>query len=147
MINGLLNAPLDPRSPELRLLLRALELAAAAAAQAYTPHASEHRDPSLVERADMVIGERARSANFTVDALARHLSLSRRHLARAFATADGIPPRQRLRRARLAHADAALLAAGADGLRDEELAHLCGFPSARALRDAYRTEGREPPVA
>ncbi|MEV7826895.1 helix-turn-helix domain-containing protein [Microbacterium enclense] len=80
---------------------------------------------------------RARNPDFNVCELAKALAVSDRQLSRAFVTHLHQTPSSRLRAVRLALAAESIVTLGPSVLRDSALARSCGFPSARALRDAW----------
>ncbi|MEV7826654.1 hypothetical protein [Microbacterium enclense] len=98
---------------------------------------------SLAHRADAMIRRNAHDPNFTVDSLARALRVSRRHLTRTLTNA-GRSPRARLREVRVAYAQAMIGSVGTAVLRDDGQARMCGFASARALRDALSRAATPP---
>lgn len=101
----------------------------------------------LVRRADALIRRHAHDPNFSVTALARALRVSRRHLTRTLSEA-GSPPRARLREVRVAYARARIGSVGPSVLRDDGQARMCGFASARALREALsRIDAVTPEIA
>lgn len=91
-------------------------------------------DP-IARRADAVIAENAHDPDFSVERLARMLSVSRRHLTRVLSRA-GRAPADRIRDVRLSRVRAAWDAHGDELLRDDFLARWFGFRSARALRES-----------
>ena len=140
-VNALLNAgePVSPAAaPGLDASLAALVvvLDAEIAARSREPgRANFYR--LLVDRATAVIRASATRSDFTIEALASGLGVSRRRLERAF-EAHGTSARAVLRDERCTVARA-ILATGEE-LNATELARRSGFASPRALRAALALE-------
>lgn len=82
------------------------------------------------------------AANWTVTEMARHASMSPRHLARVFPREVGLPPAQYVERARVESA-ATLLDSGDEPL--DVVARRSGFGSAETLRRAFTRVFGVPP--
>jgi AraC-like DNA-binding protein len=128
---SLLATTRDIRATEIGHLSLAVEFAATGAG---TDAAGASVSLSLVHDAERLIRRNAHDPAFSVDALARMLRVSRRHLTRALSQ-TGASPRERIRDARIALARAAVRVNGERVLRDDARARTVGFASARALRE------------
>lgn len=131
LASSVLTATPSPTHLEGGHLRSALEIIALSTVMAT---AGTSRTDPLVNRADAVIVENAHDPDFTVETLARRLSVSRRHLTRVLSEA-GRSPAHRIRDVRVARARAAWAAHGDELFRDDLLARWFGFRSARALRE------------
>lgn len=143
MLITLLNSEKPTDEPVLALMRQATEHAAAALlverrlSRSGAAGASTAKDRT-VEHADALIREHATDPDFTVEALARRMNLSRRYVSKLLSETGDAPQRRiRLERLRVAMR----LLSGHDpavAASIEEAARLSGFPSARALREALR---------
>lgn len=144
MLITLLNSEEPTDEPVLALMRQATEHAAAAllVERRLSNSGGGGGDSSarerLVDQADALIREYATDPDFTVEALARRMNLSRRYVSKLLSE-TGDTPQRRIRRERLRVATRLL--SGRDpavAASIEEAARLSGFPSPRALREALR---------
>lgn len=144
MLITLLNSEEPTDEPVLALMRQATEHAAAALLVERRLNRSGGKGGQstardrTVEHADALIREHATDPDFTVEALARRMNLSRRYVSKLLSETGDAPQRRiRLERLRVA----TRLLSGHDpavAASIEEAARLSGFPSARALREALR---------
>jgi len=137
-VNMLLNSeePLDDTSS--RLLSLAIESMADAAigplSRGPTSGRGDEKTPGLA-RARRLLHEKASDATYSVERAAQDLGMTRSHLTRMF-RANGDTPRNVLRAERTAIARRLL---AADETADPAVvARRAGFPSSRAMKDAFR---------
>lgn len=143
LINAVLNSSLEEGDAPFAGVSSSLESVALSIVAEMVPigHHKGRRSDQLFDEALDAIRDNAHDPDFSIELLARKLSVSRRYLARVFAEHDS-SPRGRLRDARLARARH-LIASGVSGQQLDHVAELSGFPSARSLREAMRASARE----
>ena len=99
----------------------------------------------LFRRAVALIAARRGDSGLTPSSLASDLSVSRRHLERAFA-AHGVTPASEIRRLRIEHALRLLSDPTFDVLPIPEVAAFAGFSTVDDLRRAFRLTGLPSPM-
>jgi AraC-like DNA-binding protein len=106
-------------------------------------HASSGFFPSNIARAQKVIAENIRRADFTLDDLASQAGISKFHLIRSFKKSLGVSPMRYIRLVRLEHAKSLLARGDSVALASER----SGFKDCSTVNKVFKRHLGRPPSA